>query len=146
MIDRISKKQRSANMSAVKNKNTSPELEVRSKVFAQGFRFRLHTKKLPGSPDLVFHRYKVAVFVHGCFWHGHNCKKGKRPVSNQGFWDQKIDINIARDKAAESALTAQKWKVVTIWGCDLDAGTAFLIGILKKKRAVKNKSGVKQRA
>lgn len=146
MVDKISPEMRSANMAAVRNKNTSPELDVRSQVFAQGFRFRLHTKKLPGSPDLTFPRYGVAVFVHGCFWHGHDCKKGKRPASNQEFWNKKIDINMARDKAAKSALTAQGWKVVTIWSCNLNAGISALITLLKTKRTAAKKNRFKQRA
>lgn len=146
MADKISPKMRSANMAAVKNKNTSPELDVRSRVFAHGFRFRLHAKKLPGSPDLTFPRYRVAVFVHGCFWHGHDCKKGKHPTSNQEFWDKKIDVNMARDKAAKSTLTAEGWKVVTIWGCNLDAGISSLIALLKTKRTAAEKSRLKRRA
>lgn len=130
---------RSANMAAVKNKNTSVEIEVRSRIFAQGFRFRLHSKKLPGSPDIVFTRYRIAVFVHGCFWHGHDCKKGRRPTSNQDFWNKKIDTNMVRDEDAKAALTAKGWKTITIWGCDLIGGTDRLLALLhtQKKKFMK---------
>lgn len=134
MTDKHTKAARSANMAAVKNKNTSIEIAIRSRIFARGFRFTLHSRKLPGSPDIAFPRYKIAAFVHGCFWHGHNCKKGRRPTSNQSFWNQKIETNIARDNAAKSALVKQKWKVVTIWGCNLDKGTTALLLTLKARK------------
>ena len=89
VIDKVTSAQRSAMMAAVKNKDTEPELAVRKRVFAAGFRYRLHVRKLPGTSDLVLPRYRVAVFVHGCFWHGHDCPKGKFPATNRDFWREK---------------------------------------------------------
>lgn len=119
MADRISKKQRSKNMAAVKNKDTKPEITVRSHLHRQGFRYRLHDKNLPGKPDIILKKHKTVVFVHGCFWHGHKCKKGTIPSTNIEFWAEKIGKNIVRDKNIEEKLINLDWKVITIWECDL---------------------------
>ncbi len=121
-------------MAAVKGKNTKPERIVRSAVFAQGFRYRLHVRELPGSPDLVFRRYRVAVFVNGCFWHGHACPRGKRPESNRDFWNRKINSNIERDRKATSALRKMKWTVHVVWACRIEAGTKNLIRSLRTRQ------------
>jgi DNA mismatch endonuclease (patch repair protein) len=111
---------RSANMSAIRSKDTKPELRVRRLAHAMGLRFRLHRADLPGKPDLVFPGRKVALFVHGCFWHGHGCKRGGAgPKSNTEYWFPKIERNRARDAAAQRALSELGWKVAVIWECDL---------------------------
>ncbi|SRR6266576_1077968 len=107
-------------MQAVKSKNTSPELLVRSLTHRMGYRFRLHRKDLPGKPDLVFPGRRKAIFVHGCFWHGHDCARGARvPKSNRDYWTKKIARNKERDLAACDRLTALGWKIKVLWECGL---------------------------
>ena len=132
MVDRVAKEVRSRMMAKVRNKNTAPEIAVRRKLHAAGLRFRLHRKDLPGKPDIVLPRYKLAVFVHGCLWHGHDCRRGKMPTSNSEFWSAKIGRNIARDKAAQAALAASGWVSVTIWQCDLTRSVDDLIDRLRE--------------
>lgn len=117
MTDTHTPEQRRRNMARVKNKNTAPELKVRSTLHRLGYRFRLHRRDLPGSPDIVLPRHRKVIFVHGCFWHGHDCPRGKRPATNQDFWDDKLDRNLARDRAARRALAAQGWQTLVIWEC-----------------------------
>jgi DNA mismatch endonuclease (patch repair protein) len=116
VADKVSASIRSRMMSAVRNRDTAPERAVRAALFAAGYRYRLHRKDLPGSPDIVLPRYRIAVFVHGCFWHGHDCRRGRRPTSNTDFWNVKLDRNIARDRERRTALESLGWTVVTIWG------------------------------
>ena len=130
-MDKFSAKKRSSIMSSVKNKNTKPELLVRSLLHKNGLRFRLHRKDLPGSPDIVLPKFKTAVFVHGCFWHGHDCPKGRRPETNKNFWNEKLDKNINRDKSNYSALHEIKWNVEVIWECEAIPATKKLIKRLK---------------
>jgi DNA mismatch endonuclease, patch repair protein len=109
---------RSRIMRAVKGCDTAPELAVRRIAHAMGFRYRLHRKDLPGNPDLVFPRLRKAVFVHGCFWHGHDCARGARvPVHNRPYWRRKIARNMERDKASAKSLKALGWSVGVIWEC-----------------------------
>jgi DNA mismatch endonuclease, patch repair protein len=109
---------RSRIMRAVKGRDTTPELTVRRLAHAMGYRYRLHRKDLPGHPDLVFPRLGRAVFVHGCFWHGHDCPRGARmPVRNRAYWSRKIARNMERDKAAVKALKALGWSVGVVWEC-----------------------------
>ncbi len=111
---------RSAIMRAVKSTDTKPEMIVRSLAHRLGFRFRLHRKDLPGRPDLVFVRRRKAIFVNGCFWHGHDCKRGARlPKSNASYWRAKIARNQARDAKALEDLAAAGWDVLTIWECEI---------------------------
>ena len=111
---------RSRIMRAVKGQDTKPELLVRSALHRSGFRFRLHRKDLPGKPDLVFPGRRKVVFVHGCFWHGHNCKRGARaPKNNAEYWRSKIERNRARDERNREALNSAGWKVGTVWECEL---------------------------
>ena len=113
-------------MSRVRSKNTSPELRVRRAAHALGLRFRLHRKDLPGCPDLVFPKYRVALFVHGCFWHRHpGCTKASMPKSHAEFWQAKFDANVARDVRLASELDTQGWRVVTIWECETKAADAL---------------------
>lgn len=107
-------------MSRVKSKNTKPELILRSSLHGLGLRFRLHAKDLPGKPDLTFKRYRVAVFVNGCFWHGHKgCRKAALPETNIEFWKTKIEKNKNRDKKAYGKLKKMGWRVVVVWECRL---------------------------
>jgi len=119
MADRITKAQRSRNMARVKNKNTAPELIVRKTLHRLGFRFRLHRSDLPGNPDIVLPRHHKIVFVHGCFWHGHTCPRGKRPSTRQDFWNRKLDGNQKRDKANQDKLKELGWEILIVWECQV---------------------------
>ena len=111
---------RSYNMSCVKSKNTKPEIWVRKYLFACGFRYRTNVKKLPGTPDIVLPKYKTAIFVNGCFWHGHkNCRYFVIPKTRTEWWLDKINRNIDRDQANILALKKSGWRVITIWECQL---------------------------
>lgn len=119
-MDKIDKATRSRVMASVKSKNTKPEMKVRSLTHKLGYRYRLHRKSLPGKPDMVFPSRKIAVFIHGCFWHGHDCKHGKRqPSSNTDYWQSKILGNMERDKRVQAELSELGWKSVTIWECQI---------------------------
>lgn len=107
-------------MSRVGGKNTKPERVVRSMLHRLGFRFRLHRKDLPGMPDIVLPKHGKIIFVHGCFWHGHpDCPRAKRPTTNKEFWREKLDKNIARDKATMQALKELGWDVLIVWTCEV---------------------------
>ena len=106
-------------MSRIRCRDTKPELLLRRGLHARGLRFRLHRKDLPGCPDLVFPRFRVAVFVHGCFWHGHECPMFKWPRTRTGFWRRKIEGNTERDRRAHAALSENDWRVLVIWECAL---------------------------
>jgi DNA mismatch endonuclease (patch repair protein) len=123
MTDVHSKEIRSYNMSNIKGKNTKPEMLVRKFLFSKGYRYRLHDLKLPGKPDLVLPRYKTVIFVHGCFWHGHeSCKYFVAPKTRTEWWLDKIGRNQQRDKQAMKLLKKDGWKVIPIWECDLRPG------------------------
>ena len=123
-------------MAAIRNKDTKPEMYVRSRVHTAGFRFRLHRRDLPGRPDLVFPRYQLAVFVHGCFWHGHDCERAQRPRTNTGYWGPKIEGNMIRDQRNVYSLAQKEWNVFTIRECTLEQDTARLLQELEVLRAV----------
>lgn len=107
-------------MRAVKAENTAPEMIVRRMAFAMGYRYRLHCKDLPGKPDLVFRTRHSVIFVHGCFWHGHDCLRGARmPKSNRAYWRKKIAGNQARDADNLARLRSEGWKIAVIWECEL---------------------------
>jgi DNA mismatch endonuclease, patch repair protein len=111
---------RSRTMRAVRSKNTKPEISVRKLVHAMGFRFRLHRKDLPGSPDIVFPCRRKAIFVHGCFWHGHSCARGARlPRTNTGYWSAKIERNRHRDLKSTQSLQDVGWESCVVWECEL---------------------------
>lgn len=106
-------------MSRIGSKHTKPELVVRSLLHRMGYRFRLHRKELPGRPDIAFIGRKTAIFVHGCFWHGHGCKIGKLPKSNLEFWAPKIERNRLRDREKRSELEQIGWTVAEVWQCEI---------------------------
>jgi len=135
MTDVHSKEVRSYNMSQIRSKNTQPEILLRKFLHAQGFRFRLHNKKLPGTPDIVLPKLNTVIFVHGCFWHHHkDCRFAKFPVNNSTYWTPKILKNISRDKENKKGLKKSGWKVITVWTCKLKHQH-----ILKTFAAVKTK-------
>lgn len=131
--------ERSAVMRAVKGRDTGPERRLRSLLHAMGYRFRLHAADLPGKPDIVFRGRARAIFVHGCFWHGHDCRRGARaPKTNAEYWREKIARNVARDARNEAALRGAEWGVETVWECELrDAESlrARLAAFLGRPRA-----------
>lgn len=106
-------------MSKITGKETKPEILVRRFLFAAGFRFRKNVVNLLGKPDIVLSKYNTIIFVHGCFWHGHTCKRGKLPESNHEFWKQKIEKNIERDKQIIAQLEKDGWTVIIIWQCEI---------------------------
>lgn len=122
MPDKFTPSQRHHCMSRIRGKNTKPEILVRKGLHARGFRFRLHNRKLPGSPDIVLPKYGVAILVNGCFWHGHKgCRYATRPKSNVEFWETKIARNKHRDEVTTAHLEALGWHVITVWECELRA-------------------------
>lgn len=118
-VDRLTPERRSWLMSRVASKNTAAEIRVRRVAHACGLRFRLHRRDLPGTPDLIFPGRRIAVFVHGCFWHRHaDCRKSTNPRSHTEYWTKKFDVNVARDREAVAALEACGWNVHVIWECE----------------------------
>ncbi|HEY3277413.1 MAG TPA: very short patch repair endonuclease [Syntrophorhabdaceae bacterium] len=123
-MDRLSPDKRSSNMAAVRGKNTSPELTVRRLLHAMGYRFRLHAKKLPGKPDIVLAKYKICIFVHGCFWHQHaGCKRATVPGTHKKFWEDKFRQNIERDAKIQKELENSGWHIIIIWECETKTPT-----------------------
>ena len=128
VIHKVSE-QRSRNMSAIKSKNTKPEIAVRKLLHSMGYRFRLHRKDLPGSPDIVLPKYKTVIFVHGCFWHRHeNCKYASTPKTRKEFWESKFKANVKRDMEIQEKIKNIGWQSVVVWECELKYSSA-----LKKK-------------
>ncbi|WP_323748598.1 very short patch repair endonuclease [Dyella silvae] len=119
MTDVHNPEQRSRNMRAIGPTNTAPELQVRKALHAAGLRFRLHVRDLPGTPDLVLPKYRSVIFVHGCFWHGHDCHLFKVPATGTSFWLKKIESNRHRDATTSRKLLDEGWRVLTIWECAL---------------------------
>ncbi len=117
MPDVHDEKTRSRNMAAVRSKNTCPELWLRFRLHAKGFRYRLHEKKLPGKPDIVLPKYKCVIFVHGCFWHMHRCDKFSWPLTNAYWWRKKLEMNLYRDLLAQDKLRELGWRVLILWEC-----------------------------
>ncbi len=118
---------RSYNMSRIKGKNSKPELLVRKWLWSQGYRYRLHRKNLPGTPDIVFPRQKKAVFVHGCFWHKHNCRYFRWPRTNSKFWKKKIEGNVRRDQKNYQNLIADGWSYFIVWECELKGNNPVIL-------------------
>lgn len=112
-------------MRKVRREHTAPELLVRSWLHSQGFRFRLHRRDLPGSPDIVLPGRGVVIFVNGCFWHGHSCVRAKLPATRTEYWAAKVARNQARDQASVAALRRLRWTVITLWSCEIDRKLSF---------------------
>lgn len=119
MADRLSSEQRSRNMSGIRGKDTKPEMLVRRCLHALGFRFRLHRQDLPGKPDIVLPKHRAAIFVHGCFWHGHGCHLFHWPATRAEFWEAKLTRNMERDRETVARLKAKGWRVFAVWECAL---------------------------
>ncbi len=119
-MDRLTQEQRHRNMTAIRGKDTKPELLVRKFLFSRGFRYRLNHPRLPGHPDLVLRKYRTVIFVNGCFWHGHeDCKYFRLPKTNIDFWQNKIERNKERDKKEQCQLAMMGWHCITVWECQL---------------------------
>jgi DNA mismatch endonuclease (patch repair protein) len=119
-MDKLTKPERSAQMALVRSKDTKPEMLVRRLVHGMGYRYRLHDRRVPGAPDLVFPNRRGVVFIHGCFWHGHDCRRGSRvPATNRDYWLQKIGRNRARDTKVLAELACKGWNSLVIWECEL---------------------------
>ena len=127
MTDRLTRARRSWNMSRIRSRDTEPEKQVRSALHRAGYRFRLHSKKLPGRPDVVLPKYRTVVFVHGCFWHRHKgCRCAYTPKSRVAFWNAKFESNVERDRRNARELRRLGWKVVTVWECEADSPERWL--------------------
>lgn len=142
-MDRITPEQRSYTMSRIRSKDTKPEMLVRHHLHALGFRYRLHSSKLPGHPDLVLPKWHTVIFVNGCFWHRHEgCKIATVPKSNVEFWEKKFQRNVERDKREHAALEADGWHVIVLWECEiknkLSALSDEIKGINHDRRQFKN--------
>ncbi|MES2973480.1 MAG: very short patch repair endonuclease [Pseudomonadota bacterium] len=120
-MDTLTPTKRSALMARVRTRDTRPEMVVRKVVHGLGYRYILHDRRLPGTPDVAFPARKKAVMVHGCFWHGHSCRRGSLPKANQDFWVAKINGNRRRDALKTNSLEAMGWQVLTIWECETSA-------------------------
>lgn len=131
MADTFTPEERRRIMQSVRVKHTKPEMQVRSAIHRAGFRFSLHRKDLPGKPDIVLPKYRAVVFVNGCFWHGHDCSRGRLPNSNRKFWRSKINGNRKRDDRNAHALIESGWRVFVVWSCDIETGIENLIRFLQ---------------
>ncbi|MFJ4392207.1 very short patch repair endonuclease [Pseudomonas soli] len=130
-MDTVDSVTRSRMMAGIKGRNTRPEMIVRRFLHANGYRFRLHRRDLPGSPDIVLSRLRVCIFVHGCFWHRHlGCHHTTSPKTRVDFWQEKFNKNVERDARAKDALLADGWKVLTIWECELKSSSSTLENVL----------------
>jgi DNA mismatch endonuclease, patch repair protein len=133
LVDVHSPAQRSFNMSRIRGKDTAPEIRLRSLLHGAGHRFRLHRKDLPGRPDIVFPRSRVAVYVHGCYWHRHvGCRHATTPSSNVEFWRSKFERTVERDQENIDALTAAGWTPVIVWECELRADPEAILNRIEK--------------
>lgn len=130
--DTVTPAERSRIMKLVRSRDTKPEMYVRRALHAAGFRFRLHSKRLPGCPDIALRKHKTVVFVHGCLWHWHGCKRSRMPATNTEFWQSKISRTQARDAFNIQELTNAGWRVEVIWECELREATQALVAKLKK--------------
>jgi DNA mismatch endonuclease (patch repair protein) len=119
-MDTISEAERSLLMGRIRNKNTKPELALRSALHRMGYRFRVCVKDLPGMPDIVFRSRRVAIFVHGCFWHRHSCKFAYNPKTRRDFWQRKFRSNVERDQECAVRLTERGWRVIVVWECEIE--------------------------
>lgn len=132
MTDVVDSVTRSRMMSGIRARNTKPETLIRSLLHRQGFRFRLHARNLPGKPDIVFRRHRAVIFVHGCFWHRHDCQLFKWPRTRAEFWREKLGNNQANDHRVHNALIAAGWRVGIVWECAIRGRTKDLEGITRR--------------
>lgn len=132
MADIVDSATRSRMMSGIRGKNTKPEILIRSKLHRQGFRFRLHVRDLPGKPDIVLPRYRAAIFVHGCFWHGHDCPLFKLPSTRRDFWREKIEHNQKNDLNAKKLLSDSGWRVGVVWECAIRGADKDIDGVAQR--------------
>ena len=132
MADSMSKEARSKLMASIRSKDTKPELAVRRALHGEGFRYSLHSRAFPGRPDMALRKYRLAIFIHGCFWHGHDCGLVKVPSTQ--FWRDKIAGNQARDLKSITLLQEMGWEVVTIWECTLERDTKAVLRKLRRQR------------
>jgi DNA mismatch endonuclease, patch repair protein len=128
-MDKISKEKRIRNMSKIRSKDTAPEMKIRKLLYKKGFRYRLHYN-IPGKPDIIFLSRKIAIFINGCFWHGHICKEAHIPKSNSVFWENKLLNNIKRDKVNQKLLRKLNWKVIVVWECEIEGNIDLVINRL----------------
>ena len=145
MADTRSPEQRSYIMRSVRSRDTGPELVVRRALHGMGFRFRLHKKDLAGKPDIVLAKHRAIIFVHGCFWHGHGCPKGRLPKSRVGFWTKKILQNRKRDAESVRTLKQAGWRVLTVWQCETKSSealrsklTRFLVSAARRSHSLRS--------
>lgn len=139
MSDIYSKEKRSNIMSKISGKETKPEIIVRKYLFAQGFRYRKNDGRYPGTPDIVLPKYNTIIFVHGCFWHGHDCKAGKLPDTRKEFWRNKISNNQQRDLQNRKKLVKDGWNILTVWECEIKNKSDRLARLEELTRQIKNK-------
>ncbi|GJH36728.1 DNA mismatch endonuclease Vsr [Paraburkholderia hospita] len=132
MVDIVDAATRSRMMSGIRGRNTKPEILIRSQLHRRGFRFRLDARDLAGRPDIVLPRYRAVIFVHGCFWHGHDCHLFKWPQTRPEFWRDKIGRNRANDAKAQAALLEAGWRVATVWECALRGANRDIDGVLQR--------------
>jgi len=132
MVDIVDAATRSRMMSGIRGRNTKPEILIRSQLHRRGFRFRLDARDLAGRPDIVLPRYRAVIFVHGCFWHGHDCHLFKWPQTRPEFWRDKIGRNRANDAKAQAALLDAGWRVATVWECALRGANRDIDGVLQR--------------
>ncbi|WP_123495803.1 very short patch repair endonuclease [Pseudomonas frederiksbergensis] len=134
-MDIVSKEVRSRMMAAIRGSNTSPEMKVRKLLHRHGFRYRLHSRKLPGRPDVVLPRYNVCIFIHGCFWHRHSgCRYATTPRTREEFWRLKFDQNVERDLRNKTELLQQGWRVFELWECGIRGPEAEMYWLLEAVR------------
>jgi DNA mismatch endonuclease, patch repair protein len=133
-MDKLSREERSRMMGRVKSKNTSIELVVKRSLWGSGFRYARSAWGLPGSPDIVLPALRTAVFVHGCFWHGHHCYRGRVPATNENFWNRKLEANKERDRRVQLLLRKEGWAYFVVWQCSIAADVRKLILFLKRRR------------
>ena len=125
-MDIMTPAERSALMGRIRGTDTKPELFVRRSLHSRGYRFRTHVRELPGRPDLVFTKRQAVIFVHGCFWHRHGCRKTYSPKSRQEFWQRKFKGNVMRDRRNQSLLVDAGWKVLVLWECEVETDDSIL--------------------
>lgn len=126
-MDKLTKEQRSINMSHIKGKNTSLEIAVRKRLFADGFRYRINVSNLPGKPDIVLPKYNTVIFVNGCFWHRHSCKRATIPKTNTDYWIKKFENNVKNDEKNYALLRNLGWHVIVVWECEIKSDFDKLI-------------------